>query len=98
MANIKDKLLRLVWLEAFIALVDEGSYTKAAKKIGVSQPSVSRYVEYLEDWYGAELVVCRYPLQLSENGEAVVQTARDVVKLLHDGRREFGITPSTPAP
>lgn len=44
------------WLEDFLSLAEEGSFTKAAEKRYVTQPAFSRRIRALEDWLGAELI------------------------------------------
>lgn len=42
--------------EAFAAVVERGSYTSAAEKLGVSKSAVSRFVSNLEDRLGSQLL------------------------------------------
>ncbi len=58
------------WLEDFLALVDYGSFTKAAEKRYVTQPAFSRRIRSLENWLGVELVDRNtYPTRLTPLGE-----------------------------
>lgn len=43
-------------LRGFVALVDEGSFSAAARRLGVSQPAVSALVKTLEEHFETELV------------------------------------------
>jgi DNA-binding transcriptional LysR family regulator len=47
---------RLSEMEAFATVVDQGSYTGAARRLGVSKSSVSKHVSALEERLGATLL------------------------------------------
>ena len=56
--------------EYFVAIVDEGSLTKAAEHLYVSQPSLSQYLKRLEANLGVELFDrSASPLRLTYTGE-----------------------------
>ena len=42
-------------LEAFVAVVEEKSFSRAAARVRRTQPAVSQSVRRLEDWFGAAL-------------------------------------------
>src|SRR5262245_29237378 len=42
-------------LQTFLAIVDEGSFSAAARRLGITQPSVSEQVRALEDHFGQPL-------------------------------------------
>ena len=46
----------LKWLEDFIALARERSFSRAAEQRHVTQPQFSRRIRALELWVGADLV------------------------------------------
>jgi DNA-binding transcriptional LysR family regulator len=66
-------------LRDFIAMADTGSLSKAAKRLRVSQPTLSRRIADLEEQLKARLFV-RTPrgLLLTDDGEAVLEGARRV--------------------
>lgn len=43
-------------LRGFVTLVDEGSFSAAAKRLGVTQPAISAQLKALEDHFGARLM------------------------------------------
>ena len=43
------------WFQDFLAVVEEGGFTRAAERRAVSQPAFSRRIKALEDWVGASL-------------------------------------------
>lgn len=61
--------MEIKWLEDFVALVDQRSFTRAAEKRHVTQPAFSRRIRSLENWLGVELVDRNsYPIQLTAAG------------------------------
>ena len=68
------------WLSYFLTVVDEGSVTRAARRLHVAQPSLSQALRTLESELGAELFH-RFGrgLRLSPAGEALIGPARQVV-------------------
>ena len=47
--------MSLTWLKAFHLVVQEGSFTAAATRLRVSQPTVSSHVKALERYFKVEL-------------------------------------------
>jgi DNA-binding transcriptional LysR family regulator len=74
-------------LRYFLTVVDEGSVTRAARRLHVAQPSLSQAVRALESELGAELFhrVGR-GLRLSAAGEALVGPARQVLRAIDEAR------------
>jgi DNA-binding transcriptional LysR family regulator len=74
-------------LSYFLAVVDEGSVTRAAKRLHVAQPSLSQAVRALESELGVDLFdrVGR-GLRLSAGGEAFVGPARQVLRAIDEAR------------
>lgn len=64
-------------LRLFLAVVDEGGFTAAARAVHVAQPAVSLAVRELEEELGAPLLVrSRHGVTLTAAGEALVPPAR----------------------
>lgn len=75
-------------LRSFVAAVDEGSLSGAAKRSGVPLPTLSRRVADLEERLGAQLLVrTSRGLILTEAGEAFVRAARRLLDDLDDAER-----------
>jgi DNA-binding transcriptional LysR family regulator len=74
-------------LRYFLAVVDEGSVTRAARRLHVAQPSLSQTVRALEGEFGAQLFhrVGR-GLRLSAAGEALIGPARQVLRAMDQAR------------
>ena len=75
------------WLEDFVMLARERSFSRAAQLRHVTQPQFSRRIRALELWAGAELVNrAGMPLALTAAGEELLPVARRAVESLGDAR------------
>ena len=76
---------RLQQLALFVRTVESGSFSKAAREFGLSQPSVSRAIAALERRLGVKLLV-RTTRQVSatDAGEALLGRARDALLAIDD--------------
>lgn len=75
------------WLEDFLALVETGSFSRAAEKQNVSQPAFSRRIRMLETWLGAPLFDrATHRIELTPAGEQFRPIAEDVLRRLLNGR------------
>lgn len=71
-------MLHPQWLRSFIALVDHGSFTRAAEHLDMTQAGVSQHVGRLEQELG--LLVLRRPraIELTPAGRALLDYCRDM--------------------
>lgn len=78
-------------LRAFVTVADERSFTRAAEKLHVAQPPLSRSIQQLEDEVGARLVDRDHrPLRLTAAGELFLEQARQILDRLDDLRTVMG--------
>lgn len=68
-------------LEYVITLAEERSFSEAANKLLISQPSLSQYIQKLEKELGTELFERTQPLRLTFAGETYVNTAKHILEL-----------------
>lgn len=75
-------------LAAFLEVADSTSFTRAARRLNLSQPAISKRLRALEDQIGTRLFdrVGRSVL-LTDAGRALLPYARRVAQTLEDGRR-----------
>lgn len=67
--------------EYFIAIAEEGSISKAAQRLYISQPSLSKYLKRLEENIGEELFSREsYPLKLTKAGELYLSHVKEITK------------------
>lgn len=76
-------------MEYFAALARERSFTKAARRLHITQQSLSSHIASLEKELGCQLVVRKTPLELTFAGEAFLRHAQTLLKDLNALQREF---------
>ncbi|HEY0417030.1 MAG TPA: LysR family transcriptional regulator [Gaiellaceae bacterium] len=80
--------MNLRQLECFVAVVDEGSFTRAARRVGISQPSLSQHIRALETELEGPLFN-RLPrrVSLTPAGRSLLPEARTAVRAVERGLR-----------
>jgi DNA-binding transcriptional LysR family regulator len=80
----------LLQLEHFLAVVEEGSFTRAAERVFRTQSAVSQSVKKLEDAVGVALIARDMPdLSLTEAGRVMAEYARKMLRLRDDAARHL---------
>ena len=78
-------------IRTFLAVADEGSFTAAARKLGVSQPAVSAQVSALEQVLGCALFERGAVLRLTPSGETFRDYARRIQQAYNLANQAFGL-------
>lgn len=69
----------LAAMQVFVSVVDSGSFSESARRLGISQPSVSRQVNALEEHLGVRLLQrSTRRLSLTEAGQIYYEKARRI--------------------
>jgi DNA-binding transcriptional LysR family regulator len=80
--------LDLPGLEAFIAVAELGSFSRAAERLGVGQPALTRRLQRFERSVGTELLLRgARPIQLSPAGAKLLPEARETLAHLEKAVR-----------
>lgn len=96
-APFKVHFVDIGWLESFLALVEHGSFTRAAEAQHISQPAFSRRIRALELWFGEALVDRSiFPVALTPAGAKVRTSAIQTVAGLGAVRDEIRGRQRTP--
>ena len=83
--------------EYFMAIADEGSVSKAAEKLFISQPSLSKYLKRLEDNLGKPLFFRdSHPMRLTPAGEIYYRYIHEISERERRLKQEFTELESTP--
>ena len=80
--------MNLRQLECFVAVAEEGSFTRAAERVGIAQPSLSQHIRSLEkELSGA--VIARLPggAALTPAGRSLLPEARAALRAVERARR-----------
>ncbi|MGJ4925611.1 LysR family transcriptional regulator [Bradyrhizobium sp. HKCCYLS2038] len=79
----------LGWFEDFLAIAEEGGFSRAAHRRHVTQPALSRRIKSLEAWLGAPLFErSTHVVKLTHAGESFRPVAEDVIRRVSNGREE----------
>jgi DNA-binding transcriptional LysR family regulator len=84
-------------VRAFVAVVEAGSVSRAARELHLTQPAVTRRVQRLEQAVGAPLIDRRKrPFALTDVGRAAVERCRRLLSTTHELKAltQGGIVPS----
>lgn len=74
--------MNLKQLEAFVSIADEGSFSRAAKSLFLTQPTVSAHISSLEQELNVRLFVRNTKeVNLSEDGKTLYSYAKQMVSL-----------------
>ncbi|MFT2097859.1 LysR family transcriptional regulator [Marinomonas sp. 2405UD66-6] len=87
---------RIETMKAFVTVAEEGSFTKAAEKLQLSNQLVSKYVSQFEAQLGVRLFNrTTRRVHLTEEGEQCLQHAVSILESIHDMDSYFGELQST---
>lgn len=83
MSYMQDINLNLI--RYFVTLVECGQFVKAAKKISISQPALSKSIKLLEDQLGTPLLKrTKRTFSLTDNGKYFYESSRHFLRLYDD--------------
>ncbi len=89
--------MELRQLGFFLGVAESGSFSKAAVRLSVAQPILSRQIKLLEEELGVELFYRNgRGVILSEAGKTLESYARNIVDLVDRARSEMGMSRNTP--
>ncbi len=101
--------MELIQLRQLVAIAETKVLSRAAEKLHISQPALSRSIQHLEDELGVQLFDRKKnSMSLNENGEAIVERAKIVLAdtaalvslagALRQQKRTFYVASCAPAP
>ncbi|MBN2514411.1 MAG: LysR family transcriptional regulator [Deltaproteobacteria bacterium] len=91
MAYDRFKNITMQQMEALIRLVDERSFSRAAKKMYLTQPSLTKHIKNLEDSIDAQVVIRKNTgISLTREGKVMYDYARRIFKLVDEAKDRVG--------
>lgn len=83
-------MINLFHLQLFVEIVDQGSFTAAAKALNLSQPAVSQNIRALEESYKVKLFTRSGPhFELTEAGQRLLEAARPLIQQAQQVEESF---------
>ena len=77
-------------LRYFVEMANEKNMTRAAEKLHVTQPTMSRQLKELEEELGVKLFHrTNYAIRLTDEGEIFLRRAKDILNLVDKTKAEF---------
>lgn len=90
MGSDQFRHITLQQLEAFVVLVEERSFSGAARRLLLSQPSLSKHIKNLEIFVDCTLINrSRDGVSLTDEGEVLLGHARKMLKLREEARERI---------
>lgn len=81
-------MFSLTSLKCFAAAAEELNFTRAAKRLFISQQALSSHISKLEEYYGVRLFDRGIPMTLTDAGRALQKHAREILSSVDDYARE----------
>lgn len=82
--------MELRTLKYFVAAAREGNFTRAAEKLFLTQPALSRAIQSLEDEFGQKFFERgRLSVKLTTNGLEFFRAAEEILSLVHKTETKF---------
>ena len=83
-------------LKVFETVAELGSFTAAARKLGISQPAISNHINELEKQMQTKLVArSRAEVSLTENGRKFLSYVHQILHWYDAANAAFGLIPDT---
>jgi DNA-binding transcriptional LysR family regulator len=90
MSNDRFKSITLQQMEALISLVEEGSFSRAAKKMLLTQPALTKNIQNIEDLLSVRLVNRSITgISLTAEGKIIYEYAKRLVKLRNEATQKI---------
>lgn len=88
MSHLRVESVRLVWIEAFIALAEKKNISAAARLLDVDRSTLIRNIAMLEKWLYRSLISTKAPYSLTIEGGEFLPTAKGIVRVLRSWKKE----------
>lgn len=73
--------MEIRWLKSFLVVAEEGHFSRAARRLNLTQPSLTAQIQQLEEYLGQRLIERTNRVEgLTPAGKWLVQEAREVVE------------------
>jgi DNA-binding transcriptional LysR family regulator len=98
MKSDQFRFITLQQLEALVCLVEERSFSEAARKMTLTQPSLSKHIRNLEDFAGCALIIrSKSGISLTAEGAILFGHAKRMLRLREEAREKMALSKDTPS-
>lgn len=88
--------MNIAQLKTFVTVVEQGSFSEAARTMGISQPAVTMQIQSLEAAVGSTLLDRRYrKVDLTEAGRVLLPHARAVLSQIEGAKEQIAALSGT---
>ena len=90
MSADRFKNITMQQMEAIIALVEERSFSRAARKMFLTQPALTKNIRNIEDYLEKKVVIrSNAGITLTAEGQIIYDCARRIIKLRNEAREKI---------
>jgi len=82
--------IKLHQLTILLEVAAQGSFGKAAKSLGLTQPAISKTISDIEEEIGLPILLRHSRgIELNDYGQVLIRHAKDIDQSLHHAREEI---------
>ncbi len=87
MGSNQNKDITMQQIEALISLIEQGSFSRAARKMRLTQPAITKHIHNMEDALGVRIVNrSNMGISLTPEGQIFYEYAKKIIKIRNESK------------